>query len=236
MADANAALIALACVQGATTIALTGATAFYAVRTHNISKATREQANATAKMAQEMREQSLAADRPYLLVDIPRLDCIEFKEPAARQDGQPDPHIGFPTEIVYRVFNAGKGPAKEIGTSIRHPAVRYQGVSKDVLRSGDSWDVAIEPQAEAAALIADSFEESAPKGLSDYLERCGAVPLEPGYDCGIVVTYADINEQQYVTYLRFGMIAVTDEVRKKVTSRTIRPYEQRILRLESSKA
>lgn len=192
---------------------------------------TRKQAKASVQMADAMREQTLAADRPFLLVEVPRLEATEFLESPSDSQPEPDPHAGYPKGLVYRVFNAGRGPAKEIGTSIRHPSARYKGNSKDVLRPGDTWDVGIELQGEAAALIADSFDESPPKGLNDFLVRAGAPALEAGYDCGIVVTYTDIHDRTYATYLRFGMIAVTDEVHKVVKSRTIMPAEQRILHL-----
>jgi hypothetical protein len=38
----------------------------------------------------------------------------------------------------------------------------------------------------------------------------------------------------YLTYLRFGRIATTDNIRKVVTSRTIKPAEQRILTLPAN--
>lgn len=193
---------------------------------------TRKQARASVQMADAVREQTLAADRPFLLVEVPRLESTEFLE--SPSDAEPDPHAGYPKGLVYRVFNAGRGPAKEIGTSIRHPSARYKGGGKDVLRPGDTWDVGIELQGEAAALIEDSFDESPPKGLNDFLVRAAAPALEPGYDCGVVVTYTDIHDRRYLTYLRFGMIAVTDNVRKVVTSRTIKPAEQRILALPPS--
>ena len=59
MFDANTTLIALPAVQGATTIVLAVATGFYAWRTHHISEATRELAEASEEMAHEMHEQDL---------------------------------------------------------------------------------------------------------------------------------------------------------------------------------
>jgi len=60
VADANTALIVLASVQGAFTVVLAVATGFYAVRTHDISKAAKEQADASTEMARETREQTSA--------------------------------------------------------------------------------------------------------------------------------------------------------------------------------
>jgi len=68
MADANTAIVILASAQGALTIALVVATGYYAWRTHDISKATREQANASVEMAREMREQRLFTSRPIVLL------------------------------------------------------------------------------------------------------------------------------------------------------------------------
>lgn len=196
------------------------------------ARETRRQADGSVRMAEAMHEQTLSADRPFLLIEVPSLEATEFLA-SPELDAGLDPHSGYPKRLAYRVFNAGRGPAKEIGTSIRHPAARYEGHARDVLRSGDTWEVKIELQAEAAAHIADSFEESPPKGLKAFLVRAGAAPLEEGYDCGIVVTYTDIHDRAYLTYLLFGMIATTDEVQKVVTSRVIRPAEQRVVPLPS---
>ncbi len=189
---------------------------------------TRKQAAASVQMAKAMREQTLAEDRPFLLVEVMDVSSTRFAAPDAEEEG-PNPLAGYPVFLRYRLFNAGRGPAKEIGTSIRHPNARYEGSSKDVLRAGDSWDVEITLQNEAAALITDSFAESPSRGLNDFLVEVGAPPLEAGYDCGVVVRYTDIHDLAYLTFLRFGMIAVTDNVRRIVTSRTIRPIEQRVV-------
>ena len=188
----------------------------------------RKQALASVEMAKAMRDQSLADDRPFLLIEVKDLGSTQFSEAPAEEEG-PNPLAGYPVFLRYRLFNAGRGPAKEIGTSIRHPGARYEGSSKDVLRAGDSWDVEITLQGETLALITDSFAESPSKGLNDFLVKAGAPPLEAGYDCGIVVRYTDIHDLAYLTFLRFGMISVTDNVRKTITSRTITPVEQRVV-------
>ena len=74
MPDANTAFIVLASVQGALTVVLAGSTYYYARKTRDIAEATRQQAKASVKMAEEMREQRLAEDRPWLLIDIPRAE------------------------------------------------------------------------------------------------------------------------------------------------------------------
>ena len=70
MADANAAFVALASVQGALTALLAGATWYYARRTHDSSVATGRQADASAEMAREVHEQHLNEHRPFLLLDL----------------------------------------------------------------------------------------------------------------------------------------------------------------------
>ena len=59
MGDANVAFIILACVQGASTLALVIVTAMYVRATAKISDAAQCQADATLYMAREVHEQKL---------------------------------------------------------------------------------------------------------------------------------------------------------------------------------
>ncbi|MEX2159040.1 MAG: hypothetical protein WEB04_06510 [Dehalococcoidia bacterium] len=195
---------------------------------------TRRQASASARMADAMSEQTRSADRATLLIEIPRLDTTEFMEFAVDSEAEPDPHAGYPESLTFRVSNVGRGPAKFLGASIRHPNARYKAANKDVLRQGDTWDVRIALHSHGVMLIADSLAESSPKGLRDFLMRIGAPPSPPGYDCGIAVTYADAQDKTYVTYMQFGMIAVTDCVRKVVESRLIMSADQRTIALQAT--
>jgi len=63
MADSNAAFVTLACVQGVLTFVLVGATIYYARKTKDIASASRDQAMASVKMAEEMREQTVELRR-----------------------------------------------------------------------------------------------------------------------------------------------------------------------------
>lgn len=62
-------------IQAISMVVLVIVTIFYARRTHVISKATREQAAANVKMAEEMREQRLAMYKPHIVLEktsVPR--------------------------------------------------------------------------------------------------------------------------------------------------------------------
>ena len=58
MAEVNTAIIILASVQSASTLVLVAVTAFYARTTAKISDAAQRQADATAEMVREMRDQT----------------------------------------------------------------------------------------------------------------------------------------------------------------------------------
>ena len=206
-------------------------TRHYARETERIAKATDEQAKAATKMSAEVREQTLQSDRPYLLIEAQGPASVDFGEPED-DESRADPHSGWPQFMEFRVFNAGRGPAKEIGTTIHHPGTRYRGRSKDVLPPGEFWEVKVEVDEPHVVAITDSFGESPPRGLDEFLQWVGVPKVEPdSYSCGIVVTYVDIHESHYITYLRFGMIATTDMIRRTVLTRGIRPVEQRMFPL-----
>lgn len=112
MGDANTAFIVLASVQGAFTVALALATAFYAVRTHDISKAAREQAEASVQMAREMYEQRLEGARPVL-----RAECRLYNGKVGH-----DPHVQV------KVRNVGQGVALRIECRFEHPRLGYSPV------------------------------------------------------------------------------------------------------------
>ncbi len=190
----------------------------------------RKQAKASTDMAQEMREQRLSADSPYLLIESLGLDSVKFEGPDVNERGQIDIHLAYPARLSYRIINAGRGPAKEISTSVRHPGVLYKGVYKDLLRPGESSTVLIETQDPMAAAIASSFDETPPKGLTSFLRAVGLnESVDTPYDCGVVVTCRDVHDRRFVTYLLLGLICRTDEIAKSVVHREVRTADHRVV-------
>lgn len=247
MADANTAVIVLACVQGAATLVLAGITFFYAKTTARISGETRrqadasvemaeemrEQAEASVEMAREMREQRLDADRPRLLIETLNLDAVEWHEVGAGTDAEPEPELAYPKRLVCRVHNDGRGPAKELRATLLQPLVAYNELTKDVLRPGDFWEVSL-TASEALGLLHEGFTGEAPLGMEQWMHqnRIQSRAYGDAYDCGIVVGCTDIHDRKWATYLKFGLISTTDKVRKVVTSRILKTIEHRIVGLD----
>lgn len=109
MADANTALIALASVQGATTIVLAGATWWYAQRTNVMSKAAEKQASASAEMAREMREQRFEALRPVV--------AAKWQIEGGK--------VGEVPSIRLILQNVGPGVAISVECGFEHPRYAY---------------------------------------------------------------------------------------------------------------
>jgi hypothetical protein len=233
VADANTAVIVLACVQGGATLILAGVTLFYAKTTARISDDTRRQADASVKMAREMKEQRLDADRPYLLIETLGLEGIEWHELDTSAGSEPDPHSAYPRYLVCRIHNAGRGPAKELRATLLQPLVAYNEPTKDVLRPGDFWEVSL-TASEALGLLHEGFTGEAPLGMEQWMHqnRIQSRAYGDAYDCGIVVGCTDIHDRKWTTYLKFGLISTTDNVRKVVTSRILKTIEHRIVGLD----
>ncbi len=239
MTEAETALIVLASVQGAFTVALVLATAFYAVRTHDISKAAREQADASVKMAQVMREERLAADQPYLLIEVeqptPVYDAHGDEDSPAGLQTEVDvseSYRSYPKKLAYKVFNAGRGPATEISTTLLHSAVMYDTQMKDVLRPDTTWDVKVVPNTPTQAILT-VFEGkslgSEELGFNAWMKKAGLAEFEPHpSDSGVIVTYRDIQGNRWLTYLRMHVDPV---VALNHLYRMIRSGEQRLTAL-----
>ncbi len=85
-------------------------TSFYAVQTLEIAKATREQADASVKMAEEMREQRYDAVRP--VIDIERHPTeLERASVVLNTDGKQE---RFPDKLTCILRNIGIGPATDV--------------------------------------------------------------------------------------------------------------------------
>jgi len=228
MADSNTAFVALACAQGALTLVLVGATVYYARKTKDIASASREQADASVKMAEEVHKQGLDADRPYLLIEVPSLETVTwFKNP---KDAYADPNSDYPKSITCRIYNAGRGPAKELVATLLQPVLACPESRKEVLRPGESWDLRLEGS-ESLTYIHLGFSPEEPLGLENWMKR-RRIDSPSGYDCGLVVCCTDIHDRAWGTYLRLAPIRMTDEVSRVVLDRKLITTEHRIVRLE----
>lgn len=112
-------------VQGMATVVLVLVTAFYAVRTHHISKTARQQAEASVKMAEEMRRTREDSFRPVL--DIQRIEQEELgagreamTEAIAERFG--DDHVWC------KLKNIGNGPALNINAHVAQGGSVAEGV------------------------------------------------------------------------------------------------------------
>ena len=81
----------------------------YAKETKNIASATREQADAGVKMAEEMRQQRMGLDRPNLLIRWEGAPPNLVYVPGRITDEE---LARFPSELSFIVYNDGPGPAK----------------------------------------------------------------------------------------------------------------------------
>lgn len=113
-------------MQAVSTLILLVVTSVYAAFTYAISKAARKQADASVKMAEEMREQTVMSSRPLII-----------------QKGMPEIINGI-TQMYFshfEVYNVGNGPAVELvifllnkeGNKIMKPPYR-----ETYLRAGES--------------------------------------------------------------------------------------------------
>ena len=222
-AQALAASVTLIVTAGLATI-----TFFYA-------KSARRQAKATVKMAEEMREQRLDLDRPYLLLEVRNLDALEWKDLNDPSAGEPDVAAAYPKSMAYHVYNAGRGPAKEIETTLLQPLMAFESQSRDVLMPGDSWPVEVHADELLAALRARSTGGQL-QGIEHWMRAQGIDSSFYGsaYDCGLVAFCTDIHDRRWATYLKFGLIATLDLAPRAVTSRDLRPLEHRIVQLKGA--
>ncbi len=105
-------------------------TGVYAWRTFAISKATKKQANASVKMAEEMKEQRIMSSRPVIIQK-----AINEKDFS-----------------YFEIYNAGNGPAIEVEVSLllqREPPYNCHNCQREgFLRAGDTpikFDTTIPP-------------------------------------------------------------------------------------------
>jgi hypothetical protein len=113
MADANTAVIVLACVQGAATLILAAITYSYARTTARTSEATRRQADASVEMAREMRHTRYDAVRPVLDIQPePEVGVHLIARAVAGEEGDPK------RDLQAGIRNVGLGPALKVDYSL----------------------------------------------------------------------------------------------------------------------
>ncbi len=150
-------------------VAVTGLYAFSAFR----------QANASVKMAEEMKEQRFSEAQPYLLLRLKdeaiQWDEIENKRP--------------PNEFGIEIRNVGKGPAINIWAALWDARKSFFGNSRGYLAPEEKWEVSI---TRTPIMLEDLTARYLPN-LLKIVEK----PM-PGI---IAVSYNDVHKRIYVTYL-----------------------------------
>jgi hypothetical protein len=89
------------------TFALVSVTAVYVRRTAEIANATKQQAEASIKMAKEMENSRYDTVRPVIDIEVKTLSNIELAKQAYTQTGQ----LELPKNLYCRLSNIGLGPA-----------------------------------------------------------------------------------------------------------------------------
>lgn len=179
----------------------------------------------TKLMASEIREQTLAQDRPDLLIDP--LQLSGWHEPEAEADNRLL-HT-YPTGIDCRVHNAGRHAAKEVSITILHPDTLYEEKAKGFLPAGETWFVTIH-----ADPILQRISNRSPQGLSEWLganAQRRQPPSGSSYDAGAVVSYRDVHDVAWATYLVLDLIETRDDIKGEITDREISEGRQRLIRL-----
>ena len=190
----------------------------------------------TRKLAKEAREQRLDLDRPYLLLEVRNLDALEWKDLNDPSAGEPDVAATYPKSVTYHVYNAGRGPAKEIVTTLLQPLVTFEERKRDLLMPGAVWRVEVKAS-ELLAALHEGFTGEKPLGMERWMKSQGIRSAFYGaaYDCGLMVGCTDIHDRRWATYSKFTLIlSEVSTMGKAVTRRTLVPLEHRIVRLEGA--
>ena len=162
------------------TFTLVGVTLAYVKRTADIARAAKEQAEASVKMAEEMREQRLSEAQPYLLL---RLKARVVQWDSIEQDKH------RPTEFEITIQNVGKGTATDLYAALWHPhKSRFVGESKGFLVPNEDWETTIS----RFTTLIEEKEGWLPK-LRDIVEqnKTGIIAVE----C------KDVHKRTWVSYL-----------------------------------
>ncbi|MFH0769418.1 MAG: hypothetical protein V1932_07650 [Chloroflexota bacterium] len=158
-------------IQAISMLILVTVTGIYAWRTHVISKATEKQADASVKMAEEMREQRLSEARPYILLRL----VDEFVQ------------LGG-DKLNVTIENVGKGPAKNLNVAFWNLDYDPIVTTKGYLGPNEDWEVE----------VSRSFGEPHRGNLwlPELKELVGRYS-----DRTIAVKYEDIHNRAWASYL-----------------------------------
>ena len=159
-------------------VAITG---IYAWRTFAISNATKKQADASVKMAEEMKEQRLSEAQPYLL--------LRLTDRVVQWNDRPDLREHFPRTFPITILNGGKGPAIDLYTALWNKGERrYVYERKGYLIPGEEW------QAEISRFTILTGEKEG--WLPQLRNIVGQNKTEI-----IAVEYKDIHKRTWISYL-----------------------------------
>jgi len=166
-------------VQTILMIILVSATIFYAYQAKKASDSAKTSAEASAKMAEEMREQRLSEAQPYLVLRLrgEEHDTFNWSEPSSPQN--------FPVTIL----NAGQGPAINLYAALWHRHKTYfVADTKGYLTPREEWQTYISG-------FNLGIEEE--KGWLPELREL----VNPDYPGAISVEYQDVYKRRWVSYL-----------------------------------
>ena len=122
-------------------VGLVTATIIYAKRTAEIAKATKEQANASVKMAEQTKEQTKILKETVSLTIRPSFDMTIIDKKGGN-NYQYEP----PEEFNIRIENRGKGPARGLFISCSGNGIQYTTQSLRNLNQGDNEFFSIQRQ------------------------------------------------------------------------------------------
>lgn len=182
-------------VQAIAVVVLVIVTAVYAV-------AARRQADASVKMAEEMREQRLSEGRPYLLIDLKDSTPDVVKRRLAKGESIQD---FYPTSLKLEVRNEGRGPAKDVRATTVHPKMTFFDERRGYLLKDMSWEFDLSCAPLYRHLIP-------PRALRDWLADRQIHPAAPiGSPLGVLIAYSDMNGRGWVSYLELEYDCETDD-------------------------
>jgi hypothetical protein len=158
----------------------------------------RKQAKASVRMAEEMREQRLAEDRPHLLIGLTDWEPGGWEGRPSEGETVQDSH---PSKVTLVVRNVGRGPAKDLVATAVHPKKIFSDVRRGfLLQEVTPWEFSLSPDILGQFLAA---RRRLPfPTLGEWLADHGVHPQPPVHSpLGVVVEYRDIYERRWVSYL-----------------------------------
>lgn len=176
-------------IQAISMLILVVVTCIYAWRTFAISKATKQQADASMEMANTSKEQLLSEAKPYLILRLAH-EVVQWNG----IDLGNNPLQEF--QVTMR--NVGKGPAVNILAGLWHRTEPHEISGKGYLKSGEEW------QADIVRVYTGIDEHGNPKDEA-WLPELREI-VKQDYVGIIAVKYQDIYKNTWVNYLRLVRI------------------------------